>query len=190
VLPVVEKLVAAGVTVSIDTTKAAVARAAVAAGARYINDVSGGLFDPDMAAAIGGATYICGHLRGRTLREVFVDESRPVGWTEVAKELRVRLSELPAGARSRAWVDPGIGFGKGSDPRTNLELFAQGISGACSVPPSWSGRAGSDSSTSCSGLRIRPTPSSTRPRSGCRSKPCAPAHEWSESTTLPCSVRL
>ena len=86
ILPVVEKLVAAGVVVSVDTTKATVARAAVAAGARYINDVSGGLFDPDMAAAIGGATYICGHLRGRTLAEVFVDEG-VVPWTAVAQEL-------------------------------------------------------------------------------------------------------
>src|SRR5438270_10769017 len=46
VLPVVERLVAAGARVSIDTTKAEVARAAVAAGATIVNDVSGGLFDP------------------------------------------------------------------------------------------------------------------------------------------------
>src|SRR5215475_1387899 len=57
-LPVVERLAAAGAVVSIDTTKAIVARAAVTAGARIINDVSGGLFDPDMADAIGEATYI------------------------------------------------------------------------------------------------------------------------------------
>src|SRR5688572_2225914 len=48
VLPVVERLVAAGAAVSTDTTKAVVARAAVAAGARIINDVSGGLFDREM----------------------------------------------------------------------------------------------------------------------------------------------
>src|SRR4051794_35070282 len=63
-LPVVERLAAAGATVSIDTTKAIVARAAVAAGARIINDVSGGLFDPDMARAVGGGTYIAGPPRG------------------------------------------------------------------------------------------------------------------------------
>src|SRR5882724_10478708 len=52
VLPVIERLAAAGATVSVDTTKAAVARAAVAAGARIVNDVSGGLLDPEMAEAI------------------------------------------------------------------------------------------------------------------------------------------
>ena len=52
VLPVIEALAAAGAIVSIDTTKAEVARAAVAAGATIVNDVSGGLFDPEMAAAI------------------------------------------------------------------------------------------------------------------------------------------
>src|SRR5512146_223475 len=64
VAPVIERLVAAGATVSIDTTKAEVARSAVAAGARYINDISGGLFDPNMAAAVDAcdAAYICGHL--------------------------------------------------------------------------------------------------------------------------------
>jgi len=122
-LPVIERLVAADVTVSVDTTKAAVARAAVAAGARYINDVSGGLFDPEMPGAIGDATYICGHLRGRTLREVFSDENRPVHWLEVAEELSARLSGLPAAARARAWIDPGVGFGKGADAQTNLELL-------------------------------------------------------------------
>lgn len=123
IVPVVERLVAAGIVVSVDTTKAAVARVAVAAGARYINDVSGGLFDPDMSGAIGGATYICGHLRGKTLREVFSDESHPPPWTAVACELSSRLSDLPPAARSRAWVDPGIGFGKGADPAANLELL-------------------------------------------------------------------
>ncbi|MDQ3299144.1 MAG: dihydropteroate synthase, partial [Myxococcota bacterium] len=65
VLPVIEQLAATGATVSIDTTKAVVARAAVAAGARIINDVSGGLFDPAMAAVVADldVTYIAGHLR-------------------------------------------------------------------------------------------------------------------------------
>jgi dihydropteroate synthase len=131
-LPVVERLAAAGATVSIDTTKAAVARAAVAAGARIINDVSGGLFDPDMAEAIGEATYIAGHLRGRSLSEVFSAEARqartaaPLDWRAVADELAARLAVLPAAARSRAWVDPGLGFGKGADPEVNLALLRHG----------------------------------------------------------------
>lgn len=137
VLPVVERLAAAGATVSIDTTKANVARAAVAAGARIINDVSGGLFDPVMREVIGDATYIAGHLRGRSIAEVFAREPpaaldgqagvrgapRQLDWRTVADELAERLASLPAGARSRAWVDPGLGFGKGADPDTNLTLL-------------------------------------------------------------------
>jgi len=124
VLPVVEQLVGAGVAVSIDTTKAEVARAAVAAGARYVNDISGGLFDPGIGDAVGDAVYICGHLRGRTLAEVFRDENRAVTWTEVADELAERLAALPEPVRARAWVDPGLGFGKGGDPATNRALIA------------------------------------------------------------------
>lgn len=122
ILPVVEPLVAAGLAVSVDTSKAEVARIAVSAGARYINDVSGGLFDPDMSGFIGDAIYICGHLRGRCIQEVFRDEGQRVPWTAVAQELSSRLDNLPVGARARAWVDPGLGFGKGTDPDTNLDL--------------------------------------------------------------------
>ncbi|HET7500919.1 MAG TPA: dihydropteroate synthase [Kofleriaceae bacterium] len=125
VLPVVERLAAAGARVSIDTTKASVARAAVAAGAQIINDVSGGLFDPDMADAIGDATYIAGHLRGRSLAEVFRGEAdaRPLDWRTVGDELAARLAALPPAARERAWIDPGLGFGKGADPEANLALI-------------------------------------------------------------------
>lgn len=122
VMPVVAELAAAGVTVSIDTTKAEVARAAVAAGARIVNDVSGGRFDPRMSEVIGDATYICGHLRGATIAEVFSDEQRAVTWRDVARELAERLATLPPAAAARSWVDPGLGFGKGADPTTNLEL--------------------------------------------------------------------
>jgi dihydropteroate synthase len=124
VLPVIEGLSAAGATVSIDTTKAEVARAAVAAGASIVNDISGGLFDPAMAAALAGlnATYIAGHLRGATLAEVFGSEVA-VAWPDVARELELRLAALPAEVRARSWADPGIGFGKGSDPEANLDLL-------------------------------------------------------------------
>jgi dihydropteroate synthase len=128
VMPVVTQLVAAGATVSIDTTKASVARAAVAAGARIINDVSGGLFDPEMRDVIGDATYIAGHLRGGSIAEVFVRETpgpgmMPLDWRTVADELGERLSALPAAARARAWIDPGLGFGKGAEPDANLQLL-------------------------------------------------------------------
>ncbi len=121
VLPVITQLVAAGARVSVDTTKAVVARAAVAAGATLVNDVSGGLFDPAMAAVIIEleVTYIAGHLRGRTLAEVFRSEG-DVGWETVAAELAERIAGLSA---TRTWIDPGIGFGKGVDPEGNLALI-------------------------------------------------------------------
>ena len=124
VLPVIEALTRAGATVSIDTTKADVARAAVERGARIVNDISGGLFDPAMGEAIADrdVTYICGHLRGRSLAEVFAAEGG-VTWTEVAADLAERLAALPPAVRDRAWIDPGVGFGKGGDPAANLALL-------------------------------------------------------------------
>ncbi len=124
VLPVLRGLAGCGATLSIDTTKAEVARAAIAAGATIVNDVSGGLFDPDMGRAVDQphVTYIVGHLRGRTLAEVFAAEVAPT-WAEVAAELEQRLAVLPADVAVRAWVDPGLGFGKGSDPDGNLDLL-------------------------------------------------------------------
>ncbi|HEY5935969.1 MAG TPA: dihydropteroate synthase [Kofleriaceae bacterium] len=119
VLPVIEAL--RGAPLSIDTTKAEVARAAIAAGATIVNDVSGGLFDAAMPAALAGhdVTYIAGHLRGRSITEVFAGE-QPVTWREVADELAERLTAFAA---NRIWVDPGLGFGKGADPATNRALI-------------------------------------------------------------------
>lgn len=129
ILPVIRGLVAAGARVSVDTTKAAVAREAVDAGATIVNDVSGGMFDPGMPAVMSAivqahpaVTYIAGHLRGRTLAEVFEAEGA-VGWRRVAAELADRVAAFSDGVRERIWVDPGIGFGKGSDPDGNLALI-------------------------------------------------------------------
>jgi dihydropteroate synthase len=129
VVPVVRALAAEGVKVSIDTTKAAVARGAVEAGAAIVNDVSGGMFDPEMAPTMAAlteahpvVTYIAGHLRGRTLAEVFEAEGS-VGWRRVAAELADRVAAFSEAVRERMWVDPGLGFGKGADPEGNLELI-------------------------------------------------------------------
>ncbi len=121
ILPVIEALAAAGLAVSIDTTKAQVARAAVWAGAVLVNDVSGGLFDPTMIETVRGlgVRYVAGHLRGTSLPEVFAAEE-PVTWQTVAAELTERIVALPA---TQAWVDPGLGFGKGSDPGGNVSLL-------------------------------------------------------------------
>jgi dihydropteroate synthase len=117
VLPVIRAL-APVAPVSIDTTKAAVAAAAREAGATIVNDVSGGLFDPAIFDAVGDATYIAGHLRGRSLAEVFAAEAPP-DWQVVRNELAERISNV----KGRVWVDPGIGFGKGADPETNADLL-------------------------------------------------------------------
>jgi dihydropteroate synthase len=124
VMPLIEGLIGSGVPgqrLSIDTTKADVAVRAVRSGVRYVNDISGGQFDDRMSDVLSGLdiTYICGHLRGRTIAEVFSDENRAVTWQEVADELAERLARGPD---VPTWVDPGIGFGKGADPTTNLAL--------------------------------------------------------------------
>lgn len=115
VLRVIESLVEAGVPVSIDTMNAATARAAVAAGARYVNDVSGGLADPEMLAAVAGtdATFVVGHWRGPSADMYARAEYERVG-AEVAAELGARVEEalrhgIPA---SNIMIDPGFGFAK------------------------------------------------------------------------------
>jgi dihydropteroate synthase len=115
VVPVIADLVAAGVTVSIDTLNASTAAAAVQAGAAYINDVSGGLADPLMAAVAveSDAWFIASHWRGHSATmDDLADYADVV--TEVRTELRRRLDVLiefgvnPA----RLIVDPGLGFAK------------------------------------------------------------------------------
>ena len=115
VVPVVEALVSAGVPVSIDTMRAQTAEAAVAAGACIGNDVSGGLADDDMLAAISALKVPCilmhwrGHSRDMNSRAVYSDVVR-----EVRDELALRVgAALDAGiAAERIVVDPGLGFAK------------------------------------------------------------------------------
>nr|WP_218885716.1 dihydropteroate synthase [Kineococcus aurantiacus] len=115
VLPVVEGLVAAGVPVSVDTMRAATARAVVAAGAAVVNDVSGGLADPGTAAAVAelDCVYVLSHWRGFSdvmgSLAVYAD---PVA--EVRAELADRLAAVTAAgvARERIVLDPGLGFAK------------------------------------------------------------------------------
>lgn len=115
VIPVIEQLAEAGVPVSIDTLNASTAAAAVRAGARIVNDVSGGLADPEMRAAVAesGADYVIGHWRGFSSDMYARAEYRRVA-REVAGELQERIGEAAASgiAPSRLIVDPGIGFAK------------------------------------------------------------------------------
>jgi dihydropteroate synthase len=115
VLPVVRELVAEGVRVSIDTTRAEVAAQAVEAGAAVVNDVSGGLADPRMAAAVAQARvpWILMHWRGpsATMNQV-------AGYEDVIGEVRAELvarvdAAVLAGVDpSRLVLDPGLGFAK------------------------------------------------------------------------------
>jgi len=115
VLPVVRGLVAADVAVSIDTMRAEVAVAAVAAGAALVNDVSGGLADPDMLTTVAGlgVPYVAMHWRGPS--EHMTDLAHyddVVG--EVRHELSARLDAAVAAGidPQRVVLDPGIGFAK------------------------------------------------------------------------------
>lgn len=115
VLRVITDLARQGVPVSIDTMNAATARAAVAAGAQFINDVSGGLADSEMlsVAAETGATFVVGHWRGPSAQMYARAEYEHVG-AEVAAELDARVAEaLEHGvAAQNIMIDPGFGFAK------------------------------------------------------------------------------
>jgi dihydropteroate synthase len=123
VVPVVERLVSAvRVPISVDTTKAEVAEAALRAGAEIVNDISGGVFDPEIIEVCerNGAAFVCGHLRGKTIAEVHAQPAPT--FEELCAELAARLVALPADLRQRTVVDPGLGFGK-SGAAANVEIL-------------------------------------------------------------------
>ena len=115
VIPVIEGLAGLGARVSVDTMKLEVARAALAAGARYVNDVSAFRHDPGMAALVAesGAECCLMHMLGepRTMQQA-------PRYDDVVDEVRAFLEERLAFAVSegipeeRVQLDPGIGFGK------------------------------------------------------------------------------
>jgi len=113
--PVVTELAKAGVPVSIDTMRAAVAEFALGAGARLVNDVSGGLADPQLPhlVAATGVGYVIVHWRGYSddmyARAVYTDVVR-----EVRDELGRRVEAVVAAGvdPGHIVVDPGLGFGK------------------------------------------------------------------------------
>ncbi|GAA1168890.1 dihydropteroate synthase [Kitasatospora gansuensis] len=118
VIPVVRELAAAGVVVSVDTMRAAVAERAVAAGARLVNDVSGGLADPEMAGVVAdtGAPFVVMHWRGQSadMDKLAVYQDVVV---DVVAELTGRVAALTAaGVKEEQLVlDPGLGFAKTSE---------------------------------------------------------------------------
>jgi dihydropteroate synthase len=127
VIPLIERLAAKSpVPISIDTTKSSVARAAIAAGAEIVNDISGLRFDPSIAdeAAKAKAGLVLMHSRGtpRNMQELApVDDIM----SEVIGDLRtsVLVAEERGVERDRIAIDPGIGFGK--TLAQNFELIAK-----------------------------------------------------------------
>jgi dihydropteroate synthase len=138
VLPVVRALAdATTVPISVDTTKAEVAAAAVDAGASIVNDISGGTADADMlhVVADSGAGFVAMHMRGtpQTMqRETTYDDV--IG--EVCRELRSRVERaLAQGVDPRGVLaDPGIGFAKTAEQNVTLLRALPEIAAAVGVP--------------------------------------------------------
>jgi dihydropteroate synthase len=124
VRPVVEGLAGGGVAISIDTSKAAVAAAAIEGGAEIVNDVTALRGDPEMAALCADreATVVLMHMLGSP-RTMQLDPT----YDDVVEDVRAFLAArveaaMAAGvAEERIWLDPGIGFGKTAEH--NLELL-------------------------------------------------------------------
>ena len=123
VIPVIRELAAQQIALSIDTMNASTARAAIDAGARIVNDVSGGLADPRMYAVVANADvdYIAMHWRGhsRIMNELATYTDVVV---EVRAELAERLSAMDAAGLdpNRVILDPGLGFAKTTEHNWSL----------------------------------------------------------------------
>ncbi|HEU4347349.1 MAG TPA: dihydropteroate synthase [Actinoplanes sp.] len=123
VLPVIRGLAAAGVPISIDTTRAAVAAAALEAGASIVNDVSGGLADPAMGRLVAeaGCPWVLMHWRGHSR-----DMTKLAHYRDVVAEVRAELLDRVADAEAagvtpeRIILDPGLGFAKTAEHNWTL----------------------------------------------------------------------
>jgi dihydropteroate synthase len=131
VLPVLEQV--SGMPVSIDTTKAEVARQALAAGAMLVNDITALRGDPELSGAIADAgAYVClMHMQGEP-RTMQVAPRYDDVVAEVADFLEDRLAVAVAGGipEDHVCLDPGIGFGK--TPDQNLALI-RGLERLCRI---------------------------------------------------------
>ena len=161
VVPVIRELAAAGVPVSVDTTRAAVAAAALEAGASVVNDVSGGLADPDMAEVVAdGGLPLGAHALARALPadagagrvprrgQGGPRRAAPAG----GRRARGRGRRRTASSSTRAWASP-------SGPSTTGVSRPTSTRSSRWASPCWSGRAASPTSARCS-----PTPTARRGR--------------------------
>ncbi len=127
VLPVVTELARQGVAVSVDTMRAEVAAASVDAGAVLVNDVSGGLADPEMARLVAatGVSYVLMHWRGHSH-----DMQKRAVYTDVVQEVHDELDRRMAAVVDQGVdpgqiiIDPGLGFSKSPDRAHNWALLA------------------------------------------------------------------
>ena len=121
VIPVITALAADGAVVSVDTMRAEVAQAAIEAGARMVNDVSGGLADPAILDVVAGsgASYVAMHWRGHADRmQTMATYDEPGGVVAaVVRELSERVDAARAAGipDDRLILDPGLGFAKTAD---------------------------------------------------------------------------
>jgi len=115
VIPVIRELAGAGARVSVDTMRSSVARQAVEAGAAIVNDVSGGLADPQMAAVVAaaGVPFVVMHWRGHSNT---MQDRTSYGdvVADVCRALRGRVADLCVRGvgRDQLILDPGFGFAK------------------------------------------------------------------------------
>lgn len=129
VLPVIELLAKKGIgPISIDTTKASVAKSAIDAGAKIVNDISGFSFDPRMAATVAetGALAVLMHTRDKPkvmMSGALEYEGGVVASVRASLEASVARAVAAGVPRESLIVDPGLGFGKSVDQ--NVELIAR-----------------------------------------------------------------
>jgi len=124
VIPVITELAELGITLSIDTTRANIAQAAIGAGATIVNDVSGGLADSKLAALIASnptIQYVAMHWRGHSKDMQKAAEYKNVV-SEVRDELEHRVIALTKSGvlPEQIILDPGIGFAKTSEHNWEL----------------------------------------------------------------------
>jgi dihydropteroate synthase len=123
VVPVIRALAGEGIPVSVDTMRSEVAAAALDAGAVLVNDVSGGLADPDILRVVAdaGAAFVVMHWRAHSAQM-----QRHATYGDVVDDVATELAErveaaLAAGVEeSRLVVDPGLGFAKTADHNWEL----------------------------------------------------------------------
>ena len=125
VIPVIEEITKLGAVVSVDTMRSNVAKAAIKAGARYVNDVSGGLADPKMSSVIASNSqvqYIGMHWRGHSENMAELARYNDVV-SDVRRELATRTEVLVTEGvdPDQIIIDPGLGFSK--EPEHNWALL-------------------------------------------------------------------